>query len=123
MKSRIFLFLILSLFALVWACSKNPDSSDMPMPPSDLAGLAVGAYSVNLRWNDNSDNENAFLIYRKIAGSYEQAGRTDPNRNFYHDKLPVSCVEVRYYIIAEGENGQSARSNIITVPLLCGIGL
>lgn len=113
---------IVSAIAVLFACSKNPAGEDSPSAPSELIGLATGAYSVNLQWTDNSDNETSFLIYRKITGSYEQAGMVEADRNFYNDAIPVSCIEVNYYIVAENGGGRSERSNEITVPLLCGDG-
>ena len=104
------------------ACTKSPTSEDSPSAPSELTGLATGAYSVNLQWIDNSDNETSFLIFRKITGTYEQAGIVESDRNFYADVIPVSCIEVKYFIVAENSGGRSERSNEITVPLLCGDG-
>ncbi len=105
---------------IIFSCSKNsPTDNSIPAPPSDLAGLATGAYSVNLQWQDNSDNETGFIIYRSINSPFEEVGRTSANDISFDDELQISCAEVSYYVSASGRNVESASSNRVTVQMLC----
>jgi len=112
---------ILFLIALIsLSCSKNsPTDNSTPAAPSELTGLATGAYSVNLQWQDNSDNETGFIIYRSINNPFEEVGRTSADDINFDDELHISCVEVSYYVSAAGRNVESSYSNRITVQMLC----
>lgn len=106
--------------AMMLSCGDdNPATNSIPDAPSDLTGEAVGTFSVQLYWSDNSDNEDNFVIYRSVGGPYELAGTAGANSRGYLDEIPVSCVEASYYVVAGNNNGQSSFSNLITVPLLC----
>ena len=83
------------------------------------SGSAAGTFSVQLGWQDNSDNEDHFILYRSIGGPYEEAAALDADRMGYTDVIQASCVEASYFIVAVNDGGQSAPSNRISVPLVC----
>jgi len=112
--------ILLLIILISFSCSKNnPTDNSVPAAPSELTGLATGAYSINLQWQDNSDNETGFIIYRSINSPFEEVGRTPANNISFDDELQISCTEVLYYVSAAGRNGESSYSNRITVQMLC----
>jgi len=125
MRTRILKYSVFlsALMALIIGCSKSrPTSENIPEPPTQLNGLATGAYSVSLQWQDNSENEAGFVIYRRITGSFEEAGRTDADITSFNDTIGQSCIEAYYYVSANNSSGESAGSNQVSVQMICGEG-
>mgnify|MGYP001040840920 CR=1 FL=1 len=58
------------------------------MPPSDLKATIVSESEVNLTWNDNSNNETAFIIEQKSGtdNSWNKIGTLNPNSTSYSIK-------------------------------------
>jgi hypothetical protein len=110
---------IVASVGILSGCSGNDPKPDPPAAPSGLTGNAVGTFSVQLGWRDNSDNEDRFVIYRSISGPFEEAASVDADRMGFTDDIQVSCVEATYFVVAVNDGGQSAPSNRIVVPLLC----
>jgi hypothetical protein len=115
------LLLIFVIAIITAGCSNNSKNVDAPLAPTGLTGTAVGTFSIQLAWMDNSDNEDRFIIYRSISGPYRAAAEVDADGDTYLDAIETSCVEASYFVIAVNSGGQSAPSNRITVPLLCAI--
>ncbi len=108
------------VFIFAGCSGSNPAGNDIPDAPTNLSGEATGAYSIQLYWADNSENEDVFLLYRSVGGPYELTAELDANTDAYNDQINFSCVEVGYYIVASNGAGNSSNSNFINVPLLCG---
>jgi hypothetical protein len=115
------LLLIFVIAIITAGCSNNSKNVDAPLAPTGLIGTAVGTFSIQLAWMDNSDNEDRFIIYRSISGPYRAAAEVDADDVAYLDVIETSCVEASYFVIAVNAGGESATSNRITVPLLCAI--
>jgi len=81
-----------------------------PAPPSNLH--AVGnCWDVQLTWEDNSDNENGFYIYRKTGDQYVQFDYVGPNITNYLD-TDLFCGELWCYkVSAYNSSGESALSS------------
>ncbi|MBU1937490.1 hypothetical protein KKG05_08840, partial [bacterium] len=65
---RISLFLVLiALWGFVNSCTdKSTDSEEptRPAAPSNLVAAAIDTVSISLSWQDNSNNEEGFQVYR-----------------------------------------------------------
>ena len=79
------------------------------------AALARGA---RLSWNDNSDDEEGFVIERTVsagcAGGWEVIGYTGRNQNYFDDisYIPGAC----YRVAAYNRQAVSTYTNIIIAP-------
>ena len=98
-----------------------PDASGLTQVPSNLNGTAYGANRVKLTWKDNSNNELAFKIERKISSSnsFELISFTNANDTVYYDTDGLfATTDYTYRIAAVGQFGLSNWSNTTTVTTL-----
>ena len=101
--------------------STAPDASGLILAPSKLLGTAYGTSRIKLIWKDNSDNELAFNIERKIASgnNFESIGIAGTNDTIFYDTeglFPSSSYT--YRVAAIGQFGLSKWSNTVTVATL-----
>jgi hypothetical protein len=91
-----------------------------PDAPSNLEAL-YGALEVQLRWHDNSNNEQYFIIERKSNSEpwWEEIGTAGPNETYYYDNT-VQCYETYYYRVrAYNPYGYSGYSNTVSIEIIC----
>lgn len=84
-----------------------------PAAPSTLVATAVSSSQIDLIWQDNSDNEQGFIIERKTpcAESYDQIANINKDVTNYSDTgLPPASVYY-YRVKAFNEVGNSNYSN------------
>ncbi len=87
-----------------------------PASPSSLSAEKVTCESVILVWNDNSDNEEKFVIERKEQGkSFGAIGTTGKNETQFADKTTEEGKTYVYRVKAVNGAGSSKYSNEITV--------
>jgi hypothetical protein len=77
------------------------------------------AYAVLLTWNDNSDDEEGFVVERTVSddcvGGWEVIGYTGINQNFFEDiYIPGACYRIAAY---NQQLGPSTYSNIVRAPV------
>jgi len=101
----------------------TPAAGTAPSAPSELLLAANSCSEVALSWTDNADNEDHFVVERKVAGGTYSAIETSlvPDTESYSD-TSVSAETTYYYRVkATNSFGDSAYSNEanITVPV-CG---
>lgn len=88
------------------------DDSDKPKAPSSLTAEAVTSQQVNLKWKDNSSNENGFKIERKTSSSSWSVITTVGS-----DVVKLSDTDVKsntkyyYRVRAYNDEGYSEYSN------------
>lgn len=80
---------------------KRPDTK--PEAPSDFTAVANGDKIVELRWKDNSDNEEGFKIYRDGKLIYQ----TGPDQRVFIDFNLKPKTTYKYEIKATNEIGDS----------------
>jgi len=75
-----------------------------------------GHYEVQLYWNDNSDNEDEFVIERAMEeGQFQEIARPVEDSDEFTDYNVVSNRSYRYRIFARNESASSDYSNVIEV--------
>jgi len=83
-----------------------------PAAPSNLTATAVSKSQINLAWQDNSNNENNFVVERKKGtGSYSVIATLPANTTSYNDTGLTKNTTYTYRVKATNANGSSAYSN------------
>lgn len=85
-----------------------------PAIPSDLA-VSVANATVSLTWGDDSSNETAFVILRKLgnSGNWTEIGTVPSNTTTFSESLPSG--DYSYRVLSRNGNGDSLGSNIAVV--------
>ncbi len=84
-----------------------------PVAPSNLRATAPECFEIKLTWQDNSDNEQGFKIYRKSGPNWYQISTVAHNiTKFWDTELP--CSQTFSYKVRAYHNifGSSSYSNI-----------
>jgi sugar lactone lactonase YvrE len=89
----------------------QPPPEPVPDPPTGLAATAVSPYQIDLAWNDNSDDETGFLVYRHDDVDWMQIGFTPSNTNTFSDSGLEPSTTYLYYVSAFNGVGASLPSN------------
>lgn len=84
---------------------------NLPAAPSNLNAQAFGC-DVKLTWNDNSNNEDGFFIYRKTGNIFVQFDYTGPNVTTYWDVELPPYETFCYYVRAFNQDGNSQKTLI-----------
>jgi hypothetical protein len=84
-----------------------------PAAPSNLSA-ALNNAKVVLTWNDNSNNEAGFSIYRSYYAGFEKIGQVGANMTTYSDPSAQCYQTYSYYVKAFNITGDSP-SNPVTI--------
>lgn len=111
--------MIVCLMVAGFACSSNNGTnvSTAPLAPSSLTGQAASPSKIVLSWNDNSNNEDGFIIFRGQL-VWSEAARSGRNTTLYVDSLLQDSTAYSYYVLAYNGNGNSPTTDTITVTTL-----
>jgi hypothetical protein len=95
----------------------------IPTAPSNLAGVAVSPYKINLTFNDNSNNETAFELYRSVVSTNNYRLLATINAGTgssvsYADSGLFANTIYNYKVRAIGIGGNSAYTSEIAVKTL-----
>ncbi|PIQ11359.1 MAG: hypothetical protein COW71_00895 [Ignavibacteriales bacterium CG18_big_fil_WC_8_21_14_2_50_31_20] len=85
--------------------------------PTNLKGEALGASTIQLTWDDNSETEDGFVIERTnpATGNYERLVVLPKNTKEYFDSDLYPLTTYRYRIASFKSSSISAFSNVVTV--------
>jgi YVTN family beta-propeller protein len=80
-----------------------------PTVPSNLCAKLESTYSIILNWDDNSDDELGFIIFRKkyVAGSYYEIAAVDKDTTTYIDSDLDANANYYYTLTAYNHAGYS----------------
>jgi hypothetical protein len=94
----------------------DPPPLNPPAAPSNLLATACSYSGLQLTWQDNSNNEEGFIIYRKITAdsTYNEIKRVNAGTMVYWDSGLTAETSFTYYIIAYNSKGNSAASDTST---------
>jgi hypothetical protein len=84
-----------------------------PAAPTALTATAISGTEINLAWTDNSNNETAFVIQRKIGsgGTYSTLISLPPNTMTYSDTGLTASTTYFYKVLATNNGSNSSPSN------------
>jgi formylglycine-generating enzyme required for sulfatase activity len=93
-------------------------STSAPNDPSNLQAAVLSSSEIDLSWQDNSNNEDGFIIERKIGsgGTYAEIATAGPGSTSYQD-TQVVCAETYFYRVkayGAGYSGYSNEANVTT---------
>ena len=88
-----------------------PPAAPVPNAPSNLTVSVEEGFFI-LIWQDNSNNEASFILYRKaFSGAYRFLDVVLANTTVYADFDVEPGVYYTWYVVAYNANGESAPSN------------
>ena len=98
----------------------RPDTAATPQAPTGLTATPE-AGKITLRWQDNSDNETGFTVYRQETGGvgsqlattaedFSELATVPENTTRYEDTSITVGTSYRYAVSANGEEGTSGRT-------------
>lgn len=90
----------------------TPDNGSVPAVPTNVAATAVAFNTINLVWNDNSNNETGFEIYRSLSedGTYTIVGSVAANITTFSDTTLSPSTTYYYKLQAVNKYGNSGLS-------------
>ncbi len=90
----------------------TPPKPSKPGAPVNLAATAVCSDRIELRWRDNSNNEDGFWILRSLDGaSFTDSIQVGSNETAYGDTSLKLDTEYTYQVVAFNDEGESPSSN------------
>lgn len=95
--------------------------SAAPAAPTNLIASAVSPTQINLRWTDNSNNEEGFVVFRKKAGEQEPfvgAQVISANLTQFKNYELKDETTYQFYVAAYNSSGYSTSTQVITVTTL-----
>ncbi len=112
--------IILGAAIFMFSCASDhlANTSQLPSTPTDLGGGALSSSQIYLTWQDNSDNENGFDLFRRPAGegvSWSKIASLPENSDTYTDHDLADSTAYDYYVSAFNSAGSSAASAIATI--------
>lgn len=93
-----------------------PNQAAIPVAPSDLVARVINGVTVELRWNDNSLNEQGFRIERRTPGyEFASVGEVSTDVRLYKDDKTDQDHKYVYRVQAFNSKGSSEYSNEVLV--------
>src|SRR5512136_485218 len=89
----------------MFSCASDhlANTSQLPSTPTDLGGGALSSSQIYLTWQDNSENENGFDLFRRLAGegaSWARIASLPENSDTYTDHDLTDSTAYDYYVSA-----------------------
>ncbi len=98
--------------------SATPPPSAL-VEPSNLSAVAVSTRQINLKWNDNSQNEDGFKIEQSVDGTnFREIGTVGANITAFSSTGLVRNRNYYFRVRAYNASGFSGYSNTVRVRTL-----
>ncbi len=98
------------------ASATTPPAGTPPSSPTNLTGTIVSCHQVDLSWNDNSSDEDSFIVERKeSSGSYSVIATLPANTTSYSDTTVSAETTYYYRVKAHNSWGDSGYSNVVNI--------
>jgi hypothetical protein len=94
---------------LIFQHYQSQTSKTPPFAPSGVESKAISCAEIQIKWQDNSNNETGFRIYRNGV----MVGEVSRNVEEYVDRNLKYATEYRYYILAYNPAGDSMSLEIV----------
>ena len=108
-------------YSLSLACqSPAPAPEPIPIAPSNLTATAISASEIELRWRDNSTNEDAFVVEASTGGTFQEIGSVGANETFARITGLSPGTAYTGRVRARNASGDSASSNEATATTFGG---
>ena len=114
---------VLGGLILISGCSDDKATNQVvpgPDGPTNLEGWALSSSTIRLWWQDNSDDESLFVVYRRQAGPWAAALYINANQIMAVDSLLEDTTLYHYYVLARNAIGDSPTSDTISVFTMAG---
>ncbi|UII30975.1 fibronectin type III domain-containing protein [Fulvivirga ulvae] len=99
--------------------SNEPYLGSLPAAPDNIHASASSATSINVYWQDKSDDELGFEVYRSTDGiNFSWVTTTTPNKLLYADTALNSATTYYYKVRAYNTNGPSSPSEVASATTL-----
>lgn len=98
------------------ASASTPPSPATPAAPSELLAVQGANPGLSLTWQDNSNNESSFRVYRSTNGTaFTLIGTVGANNNAFTDPNATALTVYYYYVAGVNSSGEGAKSNTLQV--------
>lgn len=96
-------------------------AGELPAPPSAIEAVEIAVFDVPLSWQDNSDNEDGFNVYRRRLDILEapvSVGSTGVDETAFLDQETLCGATYQYIVASFNEAGESPATEcwVITLP-------
>ena len=118
LRYKVIIMSSLALLAMLASCSDNKSTdtpATIPARPENLTAIPLSSTSALLQWDDMSNNEDQFAVFRAEKGPFAHIGSTVVNENAFLDSLLEDSSAYRYYVTASNSAGSSAPSETVSV--------
>jgi fibronectin type 3 domain-containing protein len=91
----------------------HDDATTPPAAPSNLQASEV-AGGAHLTWSDNSDNEEHFMVMRRLQSGddFEEVATTTFDAEQYHDESVATGTAYVYQVIAMNGAGEASSAEV-----------
>ena len=118
-------FVWLPIFFLLVIGCETSGLEEIPLVPTELKATVTSTNQVELSWKDNSTNETAYKIERKIgSGNFSEIGATSKDVTIFSDQTVTLNTTYTYRVYSFNRAGKStlysneATVKTINVPIL-----
>ena len=115
-------FVWLPIFFLLLIGCETSGLEEIPLAPTELKATVASTNQVELSWKDNSTNETAYKIERKIdSGNFTEIGATSKDVTIFFDQTVTLNTTYTYRVYSSNQAGKSTLySNEATVKMISG---
>jgi hypothetical protein len=115
-------FVWLPIFFLLLIGCETSGLEEIPLAPTELKAMVASTNQVELSWKDNSTNETAYKIERKIdSGNFTEIGATSKDVTIFSDQTVTLNTTYTYRVYSSNQAGKSTLySNETTVKMISG---